>query len=510
MDKLSNQELYENLKSAYDSKQYDQVDRIFFKVLNKSKFQPKIHKVLLYYAQSKKDEIENSNSSDSIKTIATGKTVSQVFIICQCFVDLKTVTNSEELKLLENWFLKKSELDTDYGSPIIEAGIFMNKKNKVVLNELQAYTKRQEQIIEKLEDLEKFVSQKSAMRMVVSHIETTGMGKRRYTLKERSDDCRNNLVARDPVLMESGAALGGSEEGLMQRGTVVKTYIKDNWSFIELVSSEVDSCEARMHDSVVLKKYNPAISEERMLEAVKKLRGRVVGSLQPNGQPVDKHFIHPVVQAIFLNKCLKNSNVKNSYSNSSSGSYSGSYHSNFRHSNSGYSNSGYSNNGYSKYQKYPSTNQYQSHNNSSNKQKHNATINSRDSNNNNNNNNNNSTNRQKISFKNKNLNHVQKAAVEQSVDPSNVVHVIHGPPGTGKTTTLAELIYQLAFVQKKRVLATAQSNTAVDNLLEKVVELSGSAQASDKIVRLAGGGDSDLVSQFASHYVMDSLILKSA
>ena len=128
MDKLSNQELYENLKSAYDSKQYDQVDRIFFKVLNKSKFQPKIHKVLLYYAQSNKDEIENSNSSDSIKTIATGKTVSQVFIICQCFVDLKTVTNSEELKLLENWFLKKSELDTDYGSPIIEAGIFMNKK----------------------------------------------------------------------------------------------------------------------------------------------------------------------------------------------------------------------------------------------------------------------------------------------------------------------------------------------------------------------------------------------
>ena len=48
--------------------------------------------------------------------------------------------------------------------------------------------------------------------------------------------------------------------------------------------------------------------------------------------------------------------------------------------------------------------------------------------------------------------------------------IIHGPPGTGKTTTLAELIYQ-SVQRGDRVLACAPSNTAVDNLLEKLVSL---------------------------------------
>jgi superfamily I DNA and/or RNA helicase len=48
--------------------------------------------------------------------------------------------------------------------------------------------------------------------------------------------------------------------------------------------------------------------------------------------------------------------------------------------------------------------------------------------------------------------------------------VIHGPPGTGKTTTVAEIIVQ-AVARGDRVLACAPSNTAVDNLLERLVKL---------------------------------------
>jgi ATP-dependent RNA/DNA helicase IGHMBP2 len=47
--------------------------------------------------------------------------------------------------------------------------------------------------------------------------------------------------------------------------------------------------------------------------------------------------------------------------------------------------------------------------------------------------------------------------------------IIHGPPGTGKTTTLAEVIYQ-AVKAGDRVLACASSNTAVDNLLERLIQ----------------------------------------
>jgi superfamily I DNA and/or RNA helicase len=48
------------------------------------------------------------------------------------------------------------------------------------------------------------------------------------------------------------------------------------------------------------------------------------------------------------------------------------------------------------------------------------------------------------------------------------VAIIHGPPGTGKTTTVVELIRQ-AVLKGQKVLACAPSNTGVDNLLEKLV-----------------------------------------
>ena len=67
------------------------------------------------------------------------------------------------------------------------------------------------------------------------------------------------------------------------------------------------------------------------------------------------------------------------------------------------------------------------------------------------------------------LNPSQKQAIVHAVS-ANDFAIIHGPPGTGKTTTVAELIRQ-ACERGDKVLACAPSNTGVDNLLEKLISL---------------------------------------
>jgi predicted DNA helicase len=68
--------------------------------------------------------------------------------------------------------------------------------------------------------------------------------------------------------------------------------------------------------------------------------------------------------------------------------------------------------------------------------------------------------------KNNFLNAKQQQVIENALN-SNDIFLIHGPPGTGKTTTLSHLIKSL-FEEGKKVLVTAPSNTAVDNILEKL------------------------------------------
>lgn len=66
------------------------------------------------------------------------------------------------------------------------------------------------------------------------------------------------------------------------------------------------------------------------------------------------------------------------------------------------------------------------------------------------------------------FNESQVEAIQYALDAPNI-SLIHGPPGTGKTTTVVELIYQ-ATLQGKKVLACAASNIAVDNLVERLVK----------------------------------------
>ena len=65
------------------------------------------------------------------------------------------------------------------------------------------------------------------------------------------------------------------------------------------------------------------------------------------------------------------------------------------------------------------------------------------------------------------LNGPQEEAVKFALAAQELA-VIHGPPGTGKTTTLVELIRR-AVAGGAKVLACAPSNAAVDNLLEKLL-----------------------------------------
>ncbi|MDE6310354.1 MAG: AAA family ATPase [Muribaculaceae bacterium] len=66
------------------------------------------------------------------------------------------------------------------------------------------------------------------------------------------------------------------------------------------------------------------------------------------------------------------------------------------------------------------------------------------------------------------LNQSQEAAVNKVLAARDVA-VVHGPPGTGKTTTLVEAIYE-TLRRESQVLVCAQSNMAVDWICSRLLE----------------------------------------
>ena len=72
-----------------------------------------------------------------------------------------------------------------------------------------------------------------------------------------------------------------------------------------------------------------------------------------------------------------------------------------------------------------------------------------------------------LTFRNNRLNESQQKAVAAITQNENIT-IVHGPPGTGKTTTLIEAIVQLIKAGEK-VLVSAPSNTAVDNIAKGLI-----------------------------------------
>lgn len=70
---------------------------------------------------------------------------------------------------------------------------------------------------------------------------------------------------------------------------------------------------------------------------------------------------------------------------------------------------------------------------------------------------------------NSSLNNSQQEAVRKIVQ-ANELAIVHGPPGTGKTTTLIHAIQALIKQGNQKILVVAPSNTAVDLLTEKLAE----------------------------------------
>ena len=105
---------------------------------------------------------------------------------------------------------------------------------------------------------------------------------------------------------------------------------------------------------------------------------------------------------------------------------------------------------------------------------------------------------------NKQLDSSQLDAVQFARKAAHVA-IIHGPPGTGKTTTLVEIILRSLYHYGQKVLVCAASNLAVDNLLEKtVVKLD--AGRKETTVRL---GNPARMQDSSKHYSLEGHLIRS-
>ena len=88
-----------------------------------------------------------------------------------------------------------------------------------------------------------------------------------------------------------------------------------------------------------------------------------------------------------------------------------------------------------------------------------------------------SYNKKRVSFISKRFNENQKEAVTKSIE-ANDFHLVIGPPGTGKTDIIEELIGQFA-ERNQKTMVTAWTNLAVDNIIKRLFK-----KGAKKVVRI--------------------------
>lgn len=92
-------------------------------------------------------------------------------------------------------------------------------------------------------------------------------------------------------------------------------------------------------------------------------------------------------------------------------------------------------------------------------------------------------NKNRLKFSEGSLTPAQEKAIERSIK-ADYFYLIHGPPGTGKTTAISEIVLNLVS-QGKSILICSWMNVAVDNILYKIIK-SGQVDL-DKIARIGAG-----------------------
>lgn len=106
-----------------------------------------------------------------------------------------------------------------------------------------------------------------------------------------------------------------------------------------------------------------------------------------------------------------------------------------------------------------------------------------------------------VEFIQEDLDEPKRRAVEAALGSDDFL-VVEGPPGTGKTTFIAEVVVQFLLRHPEaRILVTSQTHAALDNVIERVAEIDPSL----RLVRVARLED-PRVSQGAERFLLDDQV----